>query len=124
MKQLLGVVVVFACWLSTAAAAEPLPKPLVTGLKNPESVAVGMDGRIYVSEIGEFDKDGDGRILVIDGDKAVPFATGLDDPKGLMAYKEWLFVADKKRVCRIDMKGKVTDFAPEKAFPIPAVVLE
>jgi glucose/arabinose dehydrogenase len=123
MKRLLGVLAGLGCWLSASAAAEPLPKPLVTGLKNPESVAVGFDGRIYVSEIGEFDKDGDGRILVIDNGKAVPFATGLDDPKGLVAFGEFLFVADKKRVRRIDKKGTVTDFAPEKAFPVPPVFL-
>jgi glucose/arabinose dehydrogenase len=122
MKSLLAVVVA-GCWLSTVTAADPLPKPLVTGLKNPESVVAGTDGRIYVSEIGEFDKDGDGRILVIENGKAVPFVTGLDDPKGLVAFQQWLFVADKKHVLRIDKKGKVEEFAPEKAFPIPPLFL-
>ena len=69
------------------AAAAP-PKPLVTGLKNPESVCVGPDGRVYVTVIGEFDKDGDGGVVVVDDGKAVPFATGLDDPKGMVAFKE------------------------------------
>jgi glucose/arabinose dehydrogenase len=123
MKHLLGVLVVLGCWLATAAAAEPPPKPLVTGLKNPVGVTSAPDGRIYISEAGEFDKDSDGRILVIQGDKAVPFATGLDDPKGLVAFQQWLFVIDKKRVWRIDMKGKVTEFASEKAFPTPPTFL-
>jgi glucose/arabinose dehydrogenase len=94
-----------------------MPKPLVEGLKNPESVIVGTDGRIYLSVIGEFDKDGDGAIMVIDKGKAVPFATGLDDPKGLGKHLEWLFVADKTRVLKIDRKGKTQVLAAADAFP-------
>lgn len=112
--------------LASAAAAgdKKLPKPLVTGLKNPESAAVGGDGRIYVTEIGEFGKDGDGRVSVIDKTgKAVPFATGLDDPKGITAWTNLLFVADNKRVWKIDPKGKAVVFAAESAFPNPPVFL-
>src|SRR2546421_10473009 len=110
MKRLVGVLVVLGCWLSSAAAAER-PKPLVSGLKNPTAVAAGPGGRVYISEAGT------GRVLVVEGDKAVPFATGFDHPQGLVGFQQWLFVADKKGVWRIDMKGKATEFAPEKAFP-------
>jgi len=103
--------------------AMDLPKPLVTGLKNPESVAVGTNGRIYVTEIGDFDKDGDGRVLVIQDGKAIPFATGLDDPKGLAAHLEWLYVADKNKVWRIDRKGTAALFAPANAFPTTPLFL-
>jgi hypothetical protein len=65
------------------------------GLASPESAIVGHDGRIYVSEIGEFNKDGDGKITVIDQSGAPKvFATGLDDPKGLAARSGLLFVSD------------------------------
>jgi glucose/arabinose dehydrogenase len=118
MRTLWGLVLVgVLSW--TAAAKGATPTTLVEGLKNPESVVVGSDGRIYVSVIGEFDKDGDGGIFVIDKGKAVPFATGLDDPKGLAAWGESLFAADRTRVWRIDRKGKATVFAPEGAFPRP-----
>ena len=100
-----------------AAAAPALPKPLVAGLKNPESAAVGADGRVYVSVIGEFDKDGDGSVVVVKDGKAVPFAEGLDDPKGLVAFQQSLFVADKTRVWKIDAKGKARVFAAAEAFP-------
>jgi glucose/arabinose dehydrogenase len=109
--------------LSANAFADPPFKPFVTGIKNPESATVGTDGRIYVSEIGEFGKDGDGAIVVIENGKAVPFAKGLDDPKGIVFYQKWLFVADNKRVLKIDMAGKVEVFAAEKAFPIPPLFL-
>jgi glucose/arabinose dehydrogenase len=100
----------------TADSKEAL-KPLVTGLKNPESAAIGPDGRIYVTEIGDFDKDSDGAVSVIQNGKAVPFTTGLNDPKGLVAWRDFLFVADKDRVWRIDRKGKTSLVAGPNAFP-------
>jgi len=95
----------------------------VSGLKNPASVAVGLDGRVYVTVIGEFDTDGDGGVMVLDGNKAAPFATGLDDPKGMVAFRQFLFVTDKKRVVRVDAKGKVSVLAAADAFPTPPVFL-
>jgi glucose/arabinose dehydrogenase/sugar lactone lactonase YvrE len=116
-----GVLVAFA---TITFAGDKLPKPLVTGLKNPESVVVGNDGRIYITQIGEFGKDGDGRVVVLDKDnKVTPFATGMDDPKGIVSYLNMLFVNDNKRVWRIDNKGKATVFADEKAFPEPPLFL-
>jgi len=123
MKRPLWIIGFLLCLSSSMPAQDKLPKPLVSGLKNPESVAIGPDGRIYVSEIGEFGKDGDGRIMVIVKGKAMPFATGLDDPKGMVAWGNSLFVTDKKCVWRIDRKGKAHVFAAEKAFPTPPLFL-
>jgi gluconolactonase len=109
-----------------ASSAAGTPKPWIEGLKNPESVAVGADGRVCVSVIGKFDKDGDGTILVIDKDRAVLFATGLDDPKGMAVWLQWLCVADKKRIWRIDTrdpKHKPRVFAAADAFPSPPCFL-
>lgn len=110
MKRLIWFASISLLVPSLSAAEQP-PAPLVRGLKNPAAVAVGSDGRVYVSTLGERDKDGDGAIVVIDKGKAVPFATGLDDPRGLVARAGFLFVADKKRVWRIDAKGKASAFA-------------
>ena len=96
----------------------------VHGLTSPESVLVGADGRIYVSEIGGFGKDGDGRIAVIDATgKLMPFATGLDDPKGLAAHKGWLYVADKTGVIKIDRQGRTSVLAQASNFPQPPRLL-
>lgn len=99
------------------ASATP-PKPLATGLKNPESV-VAIGDKIFVTEIGEFGKDGDGVVSMIVNGKAVPFATGLDDPKGIIAHNRMLYVADKTRIWRIDSNGKATVHVPATAFPTP-----
>src|SRR4051794_5047179 len=106
-----------------AASAAELPKPLVEGMVNPESVAIGPDGKMYVSVIGEFDKDGDGSIVRIENGKPVTVVSGLDDPKGIAFFQRFLFIADKTRVLRVDLgaKGgglKVDQFAPPNAFPV------
>ncbi|MGH7193782.1 MAG: SMP-30/gluconolactonase/LRE family protein, partial [Candidatus Saccharimonadales bacterium] len=103
-----------ADWLP---AVEPKPTLLASGLKNPESVAVDDQGRIYVSVIGDFDKLGDGKVMTIADGKTSDFATGLDDPKGIVAVKDRLYVADGQRVWRIDRKGKAEVFVDAKAFP-------
>ena len=91
----------------------------VTGLQTPESALVGPDGRIYVSEIGEFGKDGDGQIRVIDKNgQTHVFATGMDDPKGLAVFGNNIFVADKSRVLNVGLDGQWTVFAAADAFPV------
>jgi sugar lactone lactonase YvrE len=96
----------------------------VKDLGSPESAIVGTDGRIYVSEIGEFDKDGDGKITVIDK-SGVPkvFAKSFDDPKGLAARKDWLFVTDKTRIWKIDRQGHASVFVKASEFPQPPLFL-
>lgn len=90
----------------------------VTGLKTPESVVEAPDGRVFVSEINEFGKDGDGQISIIDKDgKLSPFATGMDDPKGLALIGADLYVADKTRVLKVAPDGHWTVFAAADAFP-------
>ncbi len=101
-------------------AAEQPPRPLIRGLKNPSSITAGADGRVYVTTLGEIGMDGDGSVIVIDKGKAVPFVAGLDDPRGIVARAEWLFVADKNRVWRIDRQGKPSVFAAANAFSPPA----
>jgi sugar lactone lactonase YvrE len=100
---------------ATAHAAEQ--QLLVKGLENPESVARGADGRLYVTVIGKSGTDGDGSVAVIEGDRAVTFAKGLDDPKGLVAHGDHLYVADKTRVWKIDSQGQATVYAEPAAFP-------
>jgi len=104
--------------LLTSTADADTPRR-VTGLKTPESVVAGVDGRVYVSEIGEFGKDGDGQISVIGTDgKAQVFASGMDDPKGLAFAGNSLYVADKTRVLKVEPGGKWSVFAAADAFPV------
>src|SRR5947208_14862999 len=119
MKRYLPLVLLLLFSPAASAADKELPKPTVTGLVNPESVCVGPGGRVFVTTIGEFGKDGDGAVMLVEpGGMAVPFVTGLDDPKGMAAYQKWLFVADKTKVLRIDATAKTPKaevFAAAKA---------
>lgn len=97
--------------MGAPANALELPgKPLLNGLKAPQSVAVA-EGKVYLIVAGE------GQILVLNQGKAAPFATGLDDPRGLVAHQGILFAVDKLQVWRIDRQGKVQVYAPATAFP-------
>ena len=106
-----------------AFAKAPLPAK-VTGLKMPESVLQAKDGTIYISEIGEFGKDGDGQISKLDanGNLSV-FATGMDDPKGLAMTGDKLYVADKNRVLEINKDGTWQVYGAQMAFPSTPVFL-
>jgi sugar lactone lactonase YvrE len=96
----------------------------VTGLAQPESAIIGPDGRIYVSEIGGFGKDGDGKVTAIGPDgQATPFASGMDDPKGLAAVRQMIYVADKTRIWKIDTKGMASVFVKADDFPQPPLFL-
>ncbi len=88
-----------------AVADKATLKP-ITGLKTPESVVQAKDGKIYVSEINEFGKDGDGQISVIENGEVSLFVDGLDDPKGLVIIDQALYVADKKQIIKIDLNSK------------------
>jgi sugar lactone lactonase YvrE len=110
-------------FLASGQARAEEPKT-IKGLKNPESVAIGPGGKIYVTVIGERDTPGDGSIAIVDDSgKITTFATGLDDPKGLVVVKDVLYVADVKKVWKIDARGKVEVFAATEDFPRPPVYL-
>jgi hypothetical protein len=91
---------------------------IITGLKQPESIAIGPGGKIYVSETGEYEKANDGYISILEGGKLRRFATGLDDPHGIKWFKDHLFVSDNMGfVWRIDTQGIVERFVDATDFP-------
>lgn len=109
--------------IATPLLAEDLPKPLVSGLKTPESVCVGPGKALFITEIGEFGKDGDGQVSVVKDGKAEAFATGLDDPKGIIASPDTLYVADKTKIVKIDAEGKVSTLIDADGFPTKPLFL-
>jgi glucose/arabinose dehydrogenase len=115
------LMVVLLGWSSLAPpasyAAESNTTVLAKGLKNPESVTLAWKDQVYVSVIGEFDKDGDGSVVLVDGDGVKTFASGLDDPKGMAFTKDTLFVVDKQRIWQIDRDGKAAVFVDADQFP-------
>jgi gluconolactonase len=91
---------------------------IITGLKQPESIAIGPENKVYVSETGEYEKANDGYISVLESGKLRKFATGLDDPHGIKWFKDHLFVSDNMgMVWRIDSQGNVERFVDATDFP-------
>ena len=114
-NKLIALVAGIYLCLNLAHAAE---MKKITGLKTPESAVQDRNGRIFISEINEFGKDGDGQVSVVDKNgKLSVFATGLDDPKGLAIIGKNLYVADKNRVIEIYPDGTWDVYAAEMAFP-------
>jgi sugar lactone lactonase YvrE len=123
MKNLRVFLVLLSALISiTLNAHESLNT--ISGLVSPESAAQDAKGDIYVSEIGEFNKDGDGKItrISIDG-KLSTFASGMDDPKGITFIGKSLYVTDKNRVLKVEPDGKWTVFGSTMAFPQTPVFL-
>lgn len=123
MKNLRVFLILFSVVISvTLKAHESLNA--ISGFVSPESVVQDAKGDIYVSEIGEFNKDGDGKItrISIDG-KLSTFASGMDDPKGLTFIGKSLYVTDKNRVLKVEPNGKWAVFGSTMAFPQTPVFL-
>ena len=109
-------------WTTAAFAAET-PQPFVSGLTNPESVTYGPNGLLYVSEIGDPEKDGDGKVLVIKDGKAETFVDGLDNPKGIVQWRDSLFVTDVTKIWEITGPGKKKVWCKAEDFPAKPVFL-
>src|SRR5215210_4110279 len=84
------------------------PVRVIGSIPAPESVAIGPDGAWYVSSFGKFGVKGDGAVYRVQPERGAPevYATGLDDPCGLLFLGSTLWVADRQGVYRVS-RGKV-----------------
>ena len=101
-----------------AVAAEPAFRSLAVGA-TPESVVPGFDAKLYVTLMGTKREkgDGDGKIVIVDGDRVSVLTEGLDDPKGIVFVGGKLITADFDKLWAVDAKGAKTLFAGPEAFP-------
>ncbi|MGH8503745.1 MAG: SMP-30/gluconolactonase/LRE family protein [Gammaproteobacteria bacterium] len=105
-------------WRVAADESTPAAEHTVDGLQSPESALQVSNGEIHVSEMGEFGKAGDGGIaLITPNGERKDNVDGLDDPKGLAQWGEWLYVADTQGVWRIDRFNRPVLMAGREDFP-------
>jgi len=117
MKKLLLIITLLSV---THSHAKSLFSESITGILTPESVVQNENGDIYISEINEFDVDGDGQISkIMPNGKLTVLAKGLDDPKGLTLMNGKLYVADKTRIIEVMPTGNWQVLVDEAAFPKP-----
>lgn len=96
----------------------------VTDLIMPESAIAHPDGRLFVTEIGEFGKAGDGKVTVVNTDgSTATLVDGLNDPKGIDLFDNVLYVADNDQLVKITLDGQAEVIAKAGDFPGKAVFL-
>jgi len=108
----------------SSVAAEPVFHSVSVGA-TPESVVRGFDGKLFVTLMGAKREkgDGDGKIVMVDGDKVTVFTEGLDDPKGIIFVGGMFVTADFDKVWAIDARGEKRLLAGPDAFPEPPLYL-
>jgi glucose/arabinose dehydrogenase len=124
MKVLLGLAAFLLLLTHPNFAGQNPQTLLATGLKHPEAVAAGNDGKIYVALVGETGKEGEGSIAVIDKKgNASSLVSGLDHPAGIFVqqggFQGVIYLVDKKGLWRIDTKGTKDLLVKADAFPTP-----
>jgi hypothetical protein len=92
---------------------------------NPESITRGFDGKLFITLMGptRTEGDGNGGIVMFDGQKVTPFCDGMDDPKGIVMLGDFLITADFKKVWKVDSKGNKSVLARAEDFPDPPLYL-
>lgn len=124
LQSILSIAASLCLLVPRADASESTFHSLAVGA-TPESVVEGFDGKLYVTLMGTKREkgDGDGAVVRIDGDKITTFASGLDDPKGIVFAGGKLITTDFDTVRAIDAKGEKTVLAAPDAFPKPPMFL-
>jgi gluconolactonase len=94
------------------------PLRIIDSIPAPESVAIGPDGAWYVSSFGKFGVKGDGSVYRVDPEKGTRevFATGLEDPCGLLFIGNTLWAADREGIYRVT-RGRIELVYPGRDFP-------
>jgi glucose/arabinose dehydrogenase len=106
------------------SAATSVSTSTVSELMMPESAIAHPDGRVFVTEIGEFGKDGDGKVTVVNTDgSTATLVDGLNDPKGIDMFDNVLYVADNDQLVKITLDGQAEVIAKAGDFPGKAVFL-
>ena len=113
IKTYLLIVVGFIA--SACTTETEIQFPVEVG-ENPESITKGFDGNYYVTLING-QQEGDGEVVEISGNEVKPFASGFNDPKGIVFLNDHLYLSDVTRVWRVNSTGETEIFANAEDFP-------
>ena len=119
LATLIATLTLATAIVPTASAA---PVTINVGPR-PESITKGWDGNFFVSIQGAPDlgkQDGEIRIVNPATGEVKPFATGLDNPRGLAFTQNHLVATDTDKIWLIDRTGTKKLLASAAQFPHPA----
>ncbi|MCX4188880.1 PQQ-dependent sugar dehydrogenase [Methylophaga sp. OBS3] len=109
---------------STSNNSTDISTETLTTLTMPESVIAHPDGRLFVTEIGEFGKKGDGKVTIVNTDGSTEtLVDGLNDPKGIDMFNNVLYVSDVDHMVKVTLDGQSEVLAKASAFPDKPVFL-
>ncbi|SOE19744.1 hypothetical protein SAMN06298216_0246 [Spirosomataceae bacterium TFI 002] len=119
-KHYLNHFTICICLISTlilgSCSSEPeIQFPVEVGVK-PESITKGFNGNYYVT-IMNGKVDGDGEVVEISSNGVKTFATGFDEPKGIVFLDNHLYFSDLTKVWKVDKDGNATIFVQKENFP-------
>ncbi len=89
--------------------------PVDVGTK-PESITKGFNSNYYVT-IMNGKEEGDGTLVEISNEGVKVFATGFDEPKGIIFLNDHLYFSDLNLVWKVDKEGHATIFVNKDDFP-------
>lgn len=102
---------------STSSNSTDISTETLTTLTMPESVIAHPDGRLFVTEIGEFGKKGDGKVTIVNTDGSTEtLVDGLNDPKGIDMFNNVLYIADVDHMVKVTLDGQSEVLAKASAF--------
>lgn len=119
IKQLLLVISIV--FLFSCNAEVEIKFPVEVGTK-PESITKGFNGNYYVTVMNN-KESGDGEVVEISAKGVKTFATGFDEPKGIVFLNNHLYFSDLNRVWKVDIRGNATVFIDKDDFPEEALYL-
>ncbi|WP_209404817.1 SMP-30/gluconolactonase/LRE family protein [Pseudozobellia sp. WGM2] len=114
-KLFRGLTVVATLLMFGSMGYAQIQFPVDVGVK-PESITKGFNENYYVTLMNG-KEEGDGQVAEISERGVRVFATGSDEPKGIVFLNEHLYFSDVTRVWKVDKDGKATVFAKKEDFP-------
>ena len=89
---------------------------------NPESITKGFNNNYYVTLMNGSEK-GDGEVAEISANGVKVFATGFNQPKGIVFLENHLYLSDETRIWKVDKEGNASIFINKEHFPKEVLAL-
>lgn len=101
--------------ISSCTSNSEITFPINVG-NNPESITKGFNNNYYLTLMNG-KENGDGEVVEISKNGVKVFATGFNQPKGIVFLDNHLYFSDVKRIWKVNKKGEAVVFIDKNQFP-------